>query len=156
VTQEKDNKNNGPWTRGLPQEEQKPSTNPESRIQNPEEIEEHAHGVVVNGIAIKGPNFTLDFKAIDMAAALIPMDAGRARQIAEICALDWAANGNKPSNPMAQVKAAMRSDYNQGQIADLRAARAQRPPSGRMSKADLEKIVDDAMSGGKNTGRTFQ
>jgi hypothetical protein len=80
--------------------------------------------VEVNGSAIYGPGFTLDFGAIDMAAGLSGVPVERARQIAEICARDWAANGTKPASPMAMVKRAIASDRNHKQTDDARAAAA--------------------------------
>lgn len=81
--------------------------------------------VEVNGSAIYGPGFTLDFGAIDMAAGLSGVPVERARQIAEICARDWAANGTKPASPMAMVKRAIASDRNHKQTDDARAARTE-------------------------------
>ena len=86
--------------------------------------EADATEVRVNGVAIYGPNFTLDFGAIDMAAGLIGMPQDRARKIAEICARDWAANGMKPQHPMAMVKAAIMGDHNKGQVQEGRLAHA--------------------------------
>ena len=80
--------------------------------------------VQVNGVAIYGPGFKLDFGAIDMAAGLIGMEKDRARKIAEICARDWAANSAKPPSPMAVVKRALASDKNHGQIDEVRLGKA--------------------------------
>ena len=80
--------------------------------------------VEVNCEAIYGPGFTLDFAAIDMAASLSGVPIERARQIAEICARDWAANGTKPASPMAMVKRAIAMDRNHKQADDARAERA--------------------------------
>lgn len=74
--------------------------------------------VTVNGSAIHGPNFKLDFPAIDMAAGLVGADKQRARQIAEICARDWAVNGERPRNPMAQVRAAIAADFQRCRTTD--------------------------------------
>jgi hypothetical protein len=91
--------------------------------------------VEVNCSAIYGPGFTLDFGAIDMAAALSGVPVERARQIAEICARDWAANGTKPSSPMAMVKRAIASDRNHKQTDDARVAAASKATPA--SKRDL-------------------
>lgn len=80
--------------------------------------------VQVSATIIRGPNFILDVKAIEMAAALIGMDAQRAVKIAEVCARDWACNGKKPEAPMAMVKAAIRSDFNRGQVDEIRVQKA--------------------------------
>lgn len=99
----------------------KPSIERENR-----ERESGATVVQVNCSAIYGPGFKLDFGAIDMAAGLSGVDIQRARQIAEICARDWAANGVKPSSPMAMVKRAIASDRNQKQTDEARQARPSR------------------------------
>lgn len=85
---------------------------------------EEAERVQVNGVAIYGPGFKLDFAAIDMAADLVPIDRGKARALAEICARDWAINKTKPHNPMAMFRAALRSEHNQSQIHDVRLGKA--------------------------------
>lgn len=59
---------------------------------------------------ITGDGWVIDLKAVDMAAALASMPVERARQIAEIIALDWAANKTRPQNPMAMVRAALMRD----------------------------------------------
>jgi hypothetical protein len=108
--------------------ERESNTERESACAKPQVVE-------VNGSAIYGPGFTLDFGAIDMAAALSGVPVERARQIAEICARDWAANGTKPSSPMAMVKRAIASDRNHKQTDDARAAAA--PKATPASKRDL-------------------
>lgn len=91
--------------------------------------------VQVNCTAIRGPGFTLDFAAIDMAAALSGVEKQRARQIAEICARDWAANGTKPASPMAMVKRAIAMDRNHKQTDEARAERvAKDSPSSRRER----------------------
>ncbi len=84
---------------------------------------EHAHEagqVQLNGVAIYGPGFTIEYAAIDLAAGMIGMPKERARAIAEICARDWASNNKKPDSPMAMIKKAIKSDFNDGQIQSLR------------------------------------
>lgn len=80
--------------------------------------------VIVNGEAVYGPNFVLDYAAIDMTAALVPFDRVHARSIAEICARDWVANGVKPQNPMAMVKAAILSHHRGEEVHGVRLSRA--------------------------------
>lgn len=89
--------------------------------------------VQVNGVAIYGPGFTLEYAAIDLAAGMIGMPKERARAIAEICARDWAANKKKPDYPMAMVKAAIMGDFNKGQVQEVRleAAKASGKPQPR-------------------------
>ena len=102
---------------------------------------EECEPVQVNGKAIYGPDFTLDFGAIDMAASLIGMPGHRARAIAEICARDWAVNKIKPQNPMAMVRAAIRSDFNQGQVQEIRIEKAKGSGSDyhdARTKADMD------------------
>lgn len=93
-------------------------------ISNSKPTENQTDPVEVTQLAIIGPGFRLDVKAIEMAAGLIGMQRDRALAIAEVCARDWAANKKKPEVPMAMVKAALRSDFNQGQIADVRLGKA--------------------------------
>lgn len=83
--------------------------------------------VIVNGEAIYGPGFILPYAAIDMAAAMLPMEAARARQIAEICAQDWTANKTVPQNPMAMVRSAITNDHRQNEIHGVRMAKAKAP-----------------------------
>ncbi len=86
--------------------------------------------VIVTADAIYGPTFVLDFAAIDMAAALISFDKTKARQIAEVCARDWVANGTLPQQPMAMVKAAILSQHRGDEVHSVRLARAgTAPPS---------------------------
>lgn len=80
--------------------------------------------IQVGDSVIRGPGFTLSLAAIDMAASLIGMPAERARKIAEICAHDWVANGQKPQHPMAMVKAALKSEFNSAQIQEVRLEKA--------------------------------
>lgn len=84
----------------------------------------HKDPVQVSEFSIEGPGFRLDVKALEMAAGLVGMKRERALAIAEVVARDWAANNFKPSNPMAMVKAAIRSDNNQSAIQDVRMANA--------------------------------
>jgi hypothetical protein len=108
--------------------------------------------VEVNCSAIYGPNFTLDFGAIDMAAALAGVPVERARQIAEICARDWAANNFKPGNPMAMVKRAIASDRNHKQTDDARAATAAKntPASKRDRIAQWAREEEDRIKAEKS------
>jgi hypothetical protein len=92
------------------------------------EIEASESEVIVNGTAIKGPWFKLEYAAIDMAAELATMPSKRARQIAELCARDWVANNIRPQNPMAMVRAAINADKNQTAIQEVRLSRASSTP----------------------------
>jgi hypothetical protein len=49
--------------------------------------------------SIRGPGFAVDLNAVDLAAATLGMPKEFARNIAEICARDWAINGNPPKSP---------------------------------------------------------
>lgn len=80
--------------------------------------------VQLNGVAIYGPGFTIEYAAIDLAAGMIGMSRERARAIAEICARDWASNNKKPDSPMAMIKKAIKSDFNDGQIQELKVEKA--------------------------------
>src|SRR5262245_26138674 len=82
---------------------------------------------------IQGPGFRLGFAAIDLTASLCGMPKERARGIAEICARDWLTNSKKPSSPMAIVKRAIVSDFNEGQVQEVRleAAKAAGKPRPR-------------------------
>lgn len=80
--------------------------------------------VIVGHEAIYGPTFVLDFAAIDMAATLIPFDKTKARQIAEVCARDWVANGTVPQQPMAMAKAAILSQHRGDEVHSVRLAQA--------------------------------
>jgi hypothetical protein len=95
------------------------------------EIEASESEVIVNGTAIKGPWFKLEYAAIDMAAELAAMPSKRARQIAELCARDWVANDIHPQNPMAMVRAAINADKNQTAIQEVRLSRASNAPGGK-------------------------
>lgn len=64
---------------------------------------------------ISGDGWVIDLKAVDMAAALASMPTDRARQIAQIIALDWSANKTRPQNPMAMVRAALMRDQRSGE-----------------------------------------
>lgn len=80
--------------------------------------------VQVNCVTIKGPNFTIDLKAIDQAAFLAGMPSERARAIAEIYAREWAANNSKPNHPMAYLRKMIAADRNDAAIAEVRLAKA--------------------------------
>ena len=80
--------------------------------------------ITVNCSAIHGPGFTLDFGAIDMAAALAPIPKERARMIAEVCARDWVANNKIPQAPMAVVRAAIQGDFTRGRVAQVQIDKA--------------------------------
>jgi hypothetical protein len=80
--------------------------------------------VIVNCVSIKGPNFTIDLKAIDQAAMLAGMPAERARAIAEIYAREWAANNSKPNHPMAYLRKMIAADKNDAAIAEVRLGKA--------------------------------
>lgn len=80
--------------------------------------------VVVNCVSIKGPNFTIDLRAIDQAAMLAGMPAERARAIAEIYAREWAANNSKPNHPMAYLRKMIAADKNDAAIAEVRLGKA--------------------------------
>lgn len=92
------------------------------------ETEASESEVIVNGTAIKGPWFKLDYAAIDIVASLAGMSSERGRQIAEVCARDWVANNIRPSNPMAMVRSAITSDKNQAAIHEVRLGRAAEDP----------------------------
>lgn len=81
--------------------------------------------------SISGPGFVIDLKAVEMTATLAMCDPERARLIAEICARDWLANGQKPSSPMAVIKGAIIGDKNRGQQHDLRMQLEEQRGSGR-------------------------
>lgn len=89
--------------------------------------EADATEVRVNGVAIYGPGFTLDYGAIDLAAGTIGMSKDRARAIAEVCARDWAANGKKPDHPMNFIRATLRTELNRDLIDDVKLAKARGP-----------------------------
>jgi hypothetical protein len=80
--------------------------------------------IKVNGVAINGPGFKIDFEAVDMASSLAGVEKEHGRQIAEICARDWAANGEKPRSPMAMIKRAIAMHRNYKQTDDARAGSA--------------------------------
>jgi hypothetical protein len=80
--------------------------------------------VKVNGTAIYGPGFTIDLGAVDMAAALTGIPQADARQLAEVCARDWAANGTKPPAPMATVKRALAEELIRRRTNDARAGQS--------------------------------
>jgi hypothetical protein len=108
--------------------------------------------VQLNGIAIYGPGFKIDYAAIDLAAGMIGMTKDRARAIAEICARDWAINGKKPASPMATVKRAMMSDFNEGQVHDVRleAARSSGKPKESRAARLLRHVEEAAEKGGRS------
>lgn len=87
--------------------------------------------VQVNCVTIKGPNFTIDLKAIDQIAMLTGMPSERARAIAEIHAREWAANNSKPNHPMAWLKKAIAADKNDAAIAEVRLGKATASNTGR-------------------------
>lgn len=99
--------------------------------------------VKVNCTAIHGPGFKLDFGAIDIVGGLFGVPSERARKIAEACARDWAANGTKPTHPMALVRSHIAKDRNQAQTEDSRATAAARDsPSGRRER--IRKHAEEA------------
>jgi hypothetical protein len=118
-----------PKKKGLPHtpSKEKTHTHTGSECGDGGACEADATGVRVNGVAIYGPDFTLDYKAIDLAAGTIGMPKDRARALAEVCARDWAANGKKPEHPMGLIRAALRNELNRDQIDDARLAKAKGP-----------------------------
>lgn len=108
--------------------------------------------VQLNGVAIYGPGFTLEYAAIDLAAGMIGMPKERARAIAEICARDWASNNKKPVSPMAMVKRAITSDFNDSQTQSLRmenATKASAAPKESRAARLLRHVEEAAEKGGK-------
>lgn len=85
----------------------------------------------VNCVTIKGPNFTIDLKAIDQAGMLAGIPTERARAIAEIYAREWAANNSKPNHPMAYLRKMIAADKNDAAIAEVRLSKANASTNGR-------------------------
>jgi SOS-response transcriptional repressor LexA len=119
---------------------QRESKDPER--ENAREEADATESIKVNGVAIHGPGFKIDFEAVDMASALAGVDTKRGRQIAEICARDWAANGEKPRSPMAVVKRAIASDRNHKQTDEARQTRETVSSRSKLGdKAELAKAL---------------
>ena len=120
-----------PKKKGLPHtpSKEKTHTHTGSEFGDGSACEPDAAGVRVNGVAIYGPGFTLDYQAIDLAAGTIGMPKERARALAEVCARDWVANGKKPEHPMGLVRATLRNELNRDQIDDVKLAKAKGPAS---------------------------
>lgn len=113
------------------------------QITNRESEAEASEPVTVNCTAIHGPNFKLDFGAIDTVAVLASMGKDRARLIAEVLARDWAATGKLPQYPMAAVKKAIINDANQGQVREVRMEKAKAgAPEARQAR--MRQYVEDA------------
>lgn len=104
---------------------------PKPEAQDESNRGEGADLVLVNCVSIKGPNFTIDLRAIDMAASLVGMPLDRGRIIAEMYAREWAANNSKPNHPMAYLKKMIAADKNDAAIADVRLTKANSFTGGR-------------------------
>ncbi len=111
--------------------------------------------VHMNGTAIHGPGFKIAYAAIDQAAVLIGMPKERARAIAEICAHDWAMNNKKPESPMAMIKKAMKTDFNDGQVQEIKLEKARAisrhdaPPTESRKDRLLRHVREAADKGGR-------
>ncbi len=107
--------------------------------------------VQLNGVAIYGPGFAIEYAAIDLAAGMIGMSKDRARAIAEICARDWASNKIKPTSPMAKIKRAIMNDHNEGQVQGVRmdAAKASSAPKESRAARLLRHVEQAADKGGR-------
>jgi hypothetical protein len=101
--------------------------------------------VQLNGVAIYGPGFALEYAAIDLAAGMIGMSKERARAIAEICARDWASNNKKPVSPMAMVKRAMTNDFNETQTQSVRMEKAgAKDQSAETTRQKIARFAEEA------------
>lgn len=109
-------------------------------------VSNHGEGeedrVVVNCVSIKGPNFTIDLRSIDMAASLVGMPIERGRMIAEMYAREWAANNSRPNHPMAYLKKMIAADKNDAAIAEVRLSKAQSFNGVGRQDAPAEPVVD--------------
>lgn len=97
---------------------------PKVQAENNQGEGEEVDLVQVNCVKITGPNFTIDLKAIDMAASLVGMPLERGRMIAEMYAREWAANNNKPNHVMAYLKKMIAGDRNDAAIAEVKLQKA--------------------------------
>lgn len=110
------------------------------------EAAHEAGQVQLNGVAIYGPGFTIEYAAIDLAAGMIGMSKDRARAIAEICARDWASNNKKPESPMAMIKKAMKSDFNDGQVQEIKLEKAKATVKKESSRDEIRRITEEQLA----------
>jgi len=110
--------------------------------------------VQLNGVAIYGPGFKIAYAAIDQAAFLIGMPKERARAIAEICAHDWAANNKKRESSIAMIKRAIKSDFNDGQVQEIKLEKARGDGKSKESAGDkIRRFAAEAEEQMKKGGR---
>lgn len=116
-----------------------------------EKAAEEEDPVKVNGVAIHGPDFKIDLKAVDLAAGTIGMPSQLGRDIAEICARGWAASGEKPRYPMAAIKAALMNHHNQVQVNEVKLdkSRADTKPKESRAARLLRHVEQAADKGGR-------
>ena len=114
---------------------------------------EEADPVHINGVAIHGPGFKIAYAAIDQAAFLIGMPKERARAIAEICAHDWAANNKKPDSPMAMIKKAMKTDFNEGQVQEIKLEKAKATASSAPAESRKDRLLRHVRADADKGGR---
>jgi hypothetical protein len=128
----------------------------------PEEREGSARDpVVVDDQTITGPGFVLSLPAIDMAAAMVPMEPARARQIALMNAHDWAARNFVPKHPMALLQTFITGDKNRSDVhqarKDAAGGRASAAKPKYLTPSEQAAIGDEVLEWAiRNQGKTLE